>query len=128
MHLAREESSCKNLKENYCCSNQSGKKLIVLPTALTDFCLHLTVYSFVSLSLDSREQAMCSVGFCVINTLKRCYPLEDATHIALRKCVGKQHKLDGSRSLTSDRFLLKWGDLFLGVCDSLEPVKRQGIL
>lgn len=51
---------------------------------------------FVSLLLHSREQAMCSVGFCVINTLKRCYPLEDATHIALRKCVGKQHRLDGS--------------------------------
>ncbi|KAM9300325.1 ganglioside-induced differentiation-associated protein 2 isoform 3-T4 [Morus bassanus] len=32
----------------------------------------------------AKEQAMCSVGFCVINSLKRCYPLEDATHIALR--------------------------------------------
>lgn len=70
---------------------------------------------------------MCSIGLCVINTLKRCYPLEDATHIALRKRVDKQHKLDLSRSLSSDRFLLKWGNLFLGVCGSLEPVKRQGI-
>lgn len=69
---------------------------MVLPTVLTDICVHLAVPSFVSLFLDSREQAMCSVGFCVINTLKRCYPLEDATHIALRKCVGKWHKLDGS--------------------------------
>lgn len=126
MHLVREESSCKNLKEDYCCL-EPEKKLIVLSTSLTDFCLQLAVYSFVSLFLDSREQAMCSVGFCVINTLKRCYPLEDATHIALRKCVGKQHKLDGSRSLTSDRLLLKWGNLFLGVRGSLEPVKRQGI-
>ncbi|KAM8977771.1 ganglioside-induced differentiation-associated protein 2 [Pelodytes ibericus] len=32
----------------------------------------------------AREQAMSSVGFCVISTQKRCYPLEDATHIALR--------------------------------------------
>ncbi|KAJ7404520.1 Ganglioside-induced differentiation-associated protein 2 [Willisornis vidua] len=32
----------------------------------------------------AKEQAMCSVGFCVINSVKRCYPLEDATHIALR--------------------------------------------
>ncbi|KAM4699282.1 ganglioside-induced differentiation-associated protein 2 [Discoglossus pictus] len=32
----------------------------------------------------AREQAMASVGFCVISTQKRCYPLEDATHIALR--------------------------------------------
>lgn len=32
----------------------------------------------------AKEQAMSSVGFCVISSLKRCYPLEDATHIALR--------------------------------------------
>ncbi|XP_056410100.1 ganglioside-induced differentiation-associated protein 2, partial [Hyla sarda] len=31
-----------------------------------------------------REQAVSSVGFCVISTQKRGYPLEDATHIALR--------------------------------------------
>uniref|UniRef100_A0A8C2QGH5 Ganglioside-induced differentiation-associated-protein 2 n=1 Tax=Cricetulus griseus TaxID=10029 RepID=A0A8C2QGH5_CRIGR len=30
------------------------------------------------------EQSMSSVGFCVINSAKRGYPLEDATHIALR--------------------------------------------
>lgn len=30
------------------------------------------------------EQSMASVGFCVISTAKRGYPLEDATHIALR--------------------------------------------
>uniref|UniRef100_A0A8C6TBV3 Ganglioside induced differentiation associated protein 2 n=1 Tax=Neogobius melanostomus TaxID=47308 RepID=A0A8C6TBV3_9GOBI len=30
------------------------------------------------------EQSMASVGFCVISTTKRGYPLEDATHIALR--------------------------------------------
>lgn len=70
---------------------------------------------------------MCSVGFCVINTLKRCYPLEDATHIALRKCVGKLHKLDGSIQQVTYRLLLKWGNLFLGGCGSLEAVKRQGI-
>jgi hypothetical protein len=34
---------------------------------------------------DCREQSMSSVGFCVINSAKRGYPLEDATHIALRK-------------------------------------------
>ncbi|XP_070794498.1 ganglioside-induced differentiation-associated protein 2 isoform X2 [Pituophis catenifer annectens] len=32
----------------------------------------------------AKEQAMSSVGFCVINTVKRGYPLVDATHIALR--------------------------------------------
>ncbi|XP_053312884.1 ganglioside-induced differentiation-associated protein 2 [Spea bombifrons] len=32
----------------------------------------------------AREQAVSSVGFCVISSQKRCYPLEDATHIALR--------------------------------------------
>lgn len=36
-------------------------------------------------SFDCREQSMSSVGFCVINSAKRGYPLEDATHIALRK-------------------------------------------
>lgn len=30
-----------------------------------------------------REHAMVSVGFCVISTVKRAYPVEDATHIAL---------------------------------------------
>ncbi|RVE58529.1 hypothetical protein OJAV_G00210100 [Oryzias javanicus] len=30
------------------------------------------------------EQAMMSVGFCVVTTAKRGYPLEDATHIAFR--------------------------------------------
>uniref|UniRef100_A0A665X5I0 Macro domain-containing protein n=1 Tax=Echeneis naucrates TaxID=173247 RepID=A0A665X5I0_ECHNA len=30
------------------------------------------------------EQSMASVGFCVVNTAKRGYPLEDATHIAFR--------------------------------------------
>ncbi|XP_069491861.1 ganglioside-induced differentiation-associated protein 2 [Ambystoma mexicanum] len=32
----------------------------------------------------AKEEGMSSVGFCVISSLKRCYPLEDATHIALR--------------------------------------------
>uniref|UniRef100_A0A4X1SSC7 Macro domain-containing protein n=1 Tax=Sus scrofa TaxID=9823 RepID=A0A4X1SSC7_PIG len=32
----------------------------------------------------AKEQSMSSVGFCVINSAKRGYPLEDATHIALR--------------------------------------------
>ncbi|KAL1774006.1 ganglioside-induced differentiation-associated protein 2 [Sigmodon hispidus] len=31
----------------------------------------------------AKEQSMASVGFCVINSAKRGYPLEDATHIAL---------------------------------------------
>ncbi|XP_038127974.1 ganglioside-induced differentiation-associated protein 2 [Cyprinodon tularosa] len=30
------------------------------------------------------EQSMASVGFCVVNTTKRGYPLEDAAHIAFR--------------------------------------------
>lgn len=30
------------------------------------------------------EQSMASVGICVVSTTKRGYPLEDATHIALR--------------------------------------------
>ncbi|XP_063302047.1 ganglioside-induced differentiation-associated protein 2 isoform X2 [Pelobates fuscus] len=32
----------------------------------------------------AKEQSMSTVGFCVISSQKRCYPLEDATHIALR--------------------------------------------
>ncbi|ERE89899.1 ganglioside-induced differentiation-associated protein 2 [Cricetulus griseus] len=32
----------------------------------------------------AKEQSMSSVGFCVINSAKRGYPLEDATHIALQ--------------------------------------------
>ncbi|XP_066562612.1 ganglioside-induced differentiation-associated protein 2 isoform X2 [Amia ocellicauda] len=32
----------------------------------------------------AKEQGMASVAFCVINTSKRGYPLEDATHIAFR--------------------------------------------
>ncbi|KAA0715885.1 Ganglioside-induced differentiation-associated protein 2 [Triplophysa tibetana] len=32
----------------------------------------------------AKEHGMVSVGFCVVNTVKRAYPLEDATHIALR--------------------------------------------
>uniref|UniRef100_A0A672SJB0 Ganglioside-induced differentiation-associated protein 2-like n=1 Tax=Sinocyclocheilus grahami TaxID=75366 RepID=A0A672SJB0_SINGR len=32
----------------------------------------------------AKEHAMASVGFCVVSTVKRAYPLEDATHIALR--------------------------------------------
>ncbi|XP_028847698.1 ganglioside-induced differentiation-associated protein 2 isoform X2 [Denticeps clupeoides] len=32
----------------------------------------------------AKEQAMASVGFCVVSTAKRGYPLQDATHIALR--------------------------------------------
>ncbi|XP_067320444.1 ganglioside-induced differentiation-associated protein 2 isoform X1 [Anolis sagrei] len=32
----------------------------------------------------AKEHAIASIGFCVINTVKRCYPLSDATHIALR--------------------------------------------
>ncbi|XP_076119526.1 ganglioside-induced differentiation-associated protein 2 isoform X1 [Alosa pseudoharengus] len=32
----------------------------------------------------AKEQAMASVGLCVVSTVKRGYPLEDATHIALR--------------------------------------------
>uniref|UniRef100_A0ABI7Z2V0 Macro domain-containing protein n=1 Tax=Felis catus TaxID=9685 RepID=A0ABI7Z2V0_FELCA len=33
----------------------------------------------------AKEQSMSSVGFCVINSAKRGYPLEDATHIALQQ-------------------------------------------
>ncbi|XP_030059878.1 ganglioside-induced differentiation-associated protein 2 [Microcaecilia unicolor] len=32
----------------------------------------------------AKEHSMSSVGFCVIASSKRCYPIEDATHIALR--------------------------------------------
>lgn len=38
-----------------------------------------------------REQSMASVGFCVVTTAKRGYPLEDATHIALSKTLRKMH-------------------------------------
>lgn len=64
----------------------------MLSSRLVKLCSHLTIDDssvHLCLFLDFREQAMCSVGFCVINSLKRCYPLEDATHIALRKSVRK---------------------------------------
>ncbi|KAJ3592339.1 hypothetical protein NHX12_007466 [Muraenolepis orangiensis] len=32
----------------------------------------------------TKEQSMASVGLCVVSTVKRGYPLEDATHIAFR--------------------------------------------
>lgn len=40
-------------------------------------------YIFVFCVSVHREHGMVSVGFCVVNTVKRAYPLEDATHIAL---------------------------------------------
>lgn len=74
---------------------------------------------------------MCSVGFCVINSLKRCYPLEDATHIALRKFMlesGVNWMAIFNRLLTSDRLLLIWGNFFLGGCNVLqEAIKRQAL-
>lgn len=127
MHLARKESFCTNLKEDCCCM-EAGKKVLVWSTAMTDTYSYLTFYSFVFLFLDFREQAMCSVGFCVINSLKRCYPLEDATHIALRKLKSNINWMaEFRKSLTSDRQLLIWGNLFLGGCSLLEAVKRQGL-
>uniref|UniRef100_A0A4W3GK49 Ganglioside induced differentiation associated protein 2 n=1 Tax=Callorhinchus milii TaxID=7868 RepID=A0A4W3GK49_CALMI len=55
-----------------------------------------SLYScYRNIFLLAREHSMSSVGLCVINTLKRCYPLEDATNIALR---------------TVRRFLEKHGD------------------
>ena len=36
---------------------------------------------------------MASVGFCVVSTTKRGYPLEDATHIAFSKIHTHIHKL-----------------------------------
>uniref|UniRef100_A0A7N6ARU9 Macro domain-containing protein n=1 Tax=Anabas testudineus TaxID=64144 RepID=A0A7N6ARU9_ANATE len=37
------------------------------------------------------EQSMASVGFCVVSTTKRGYPLEDATHIAFSKTHTQAH-------------------------------------
>lgn len=34
---------------------------------------------------------MASVGFCVVSTTKRGYPLEDATHIAFSKTHTQAH-------------------------------------
>uniref|UniRef100_A0A672HK79 Macro domain-containing protein n=1 Tax=Salarias fasciatus TaxID=181472 RepID=A0A672HK79_SALFA len=60
------------------------------------------------------EQSMSSVGICVVTTSKRGYPLEDATHIALR---------------TVRRFLEKHGNsietVVFAVSDSEEPVFRR---
>uniref|UniRef100_A0A8C9W939 Ganglioside induced differentiation associated protein 2 n=1 Tax=Scleropages formosus TaxID=113540 RepID=A0A8C9W939_SCLFO len=62
----------------------------------------------------AREQAMASVALCVISTAKRGYPLEDATHIALR---------------TVRRFLEKHGEsletIVFAVTLAEEPVYRK---
>ncbi len=44
---------------------------------------HATYLMFIHSVSLLREHAMVSVGFCVVSTVKRAYPLEDATHIAL---------------------------------------------
>ncbi|KAI4805979.1 hypothetical protein KUCAC02_010571, partial [Chaenocephalus aceratus] len=60
------------------------------------------------------EQSMASVGFCVVTTTKRGYPLEDATHIAFR---------------TVRRFLEHHGNsleaVVFAVSDTEEPVFRK---
>ncbi|KAK5890048.1 hypothetical protein CesoFtcFv8_013617 [Champsocephalus esox] len=62
------------------------------------------------------EQSMASVGFCVVTTTKRGYPLEDATHIAFR---------------TVRRFLEHHGNsleaVVFAVSDTEEPVFRKQI-
>uniref|UniRef100_A0A8C1TL48 Ganglioside induced differentiation associated protein 2 n=1 Tax=Cyprinus carpio TaxID=7962 RepID=A0A8C1TL48_CYPCA len=62
----------------------------------------------------SKEHAMASVGLCVVSTVKRAYPLEDATHIALR---------------TVRRFLENHGEnietVVFAVSDVEEPVYRK---
>ena len=39
----------------------------------------------------TREQSMASVGYCVVSTAKRGYPLEDATHIAFSELHTHNH-------------------------------------
>ncbi|KAM6934974.1 ganglioside-induced differentiation-associated protein 2 [Xenentodon cancila] len=60
------------------------------------------------------EQSMTSVGLCVVSTTKRGYPLEDATHIALR---------------TVRRFLENHGNsvdtVVFAVSDTEEPVYKK---
>ncbi|KAM9851054.1 ganglioside-induced differentiation-associated protein 2 [Aulostomus maculatus] len=60
------------------------------------------------------EQSMTSVGFCVVSTAKRGYPLEDATHIAFR---------------TVRRFLENHGNsieaVVFAVSDTEEPVYKK---
>ncbi|GAB1287914.1 Ganglioside-induced differentiation-associated protein 2 [Apodemus speciosus] len=52
----------------------------------------------------AKEQSMSSVGFCVINSAKRGYPLEDATHIALPDAVlRKRLKADQKKSSLAPR-------------------------
>ncbi|KAK7153955.1 hypothetical protein R3I94_007346 [Phoxinus phoxinus] len=62
----------------------------------------------------AKEHAMVSVGLCVVSTVKRAYPLEDATHIALR---------------TVRRFLENHGEnietVVFAVSDVEEPVYRK---
>uniref|UniRef100_A0A673KLC5 Ganglioside-induced differentiation-associated protein 2-like n=1 Tax=Sinocyclocheilus rhinocerous TaxID=307959 RepID=A0A673KLC5_9TELE len=62
----------------------------------------------------AKEHAMASVGLCVVSTVKRAYPLEDATHIALR---------------TVRRFLENHGEnietVVFAVSDVEEPVYRK---
>ncbi|XP_063744361.1 ganglioside-induced differentiation-associated protein 2 isoform X2 [Eleginops maclovinus] len=60
------------------------------------------------------EQSMASVGFCLVTTTKRGYPLEDATHIAFR---------------TVRRFLENHGNsleaVVFAVSDTEEPVYKK---
>lgn len=62
----------------------------------------------------AKEQSMSSVGYCVVSTSKRGYPLEDATHIAFR---------------TVRRFLENHGEsietVVFAVSETEEPVYRK---
>uniref|UniRef100_A0A8C4GNJ5 Ganglioside induced differentiation associated protein 2 n=1 Tax=Dicentrarchus labrax TaxID=13489 RepID=A0A8C4GNJ5_DICLA len=55
------------------------------------------------------EQSMASVGFCVVSTTKRGYPLEDATHIAFSKT----------------NYVSFWALICILICVSLQPVYKK---
>ncbi len=80
-----------NIKDTSVCSYMEN---------LTDYCklciieAHATSLMFICSVSLLREHAMVSVGFCVVSTVKRAYPLEDATHIALSNfCFEIKHHI-----------------------------------
>lgn len=67
---------------------------------------HATYLMFIRSVSLLREHAMVSVGFCVVSTVKRAYPLEDATHIALSNfCFEIKHHIWGYSFLMSPTFI-----------------------
>lgn len=85
-----------NIKDTSVCSYMENSYM----ENLTNYCklciieAHATYLMFIRSVSLLREHAMASVGFCVVSTVKRAYPLEDATHIALSNfCFEIKHHI-----------------------------------